>query len=157
MQFRAKKWGEVSTFAFKGGPELTLDGKGRITVPARYRDTLVSAVEGRMVVTKNPAGCLSLYPQPVWDRFEADLIALPESRNALRRLYLGSATEVQIDGSSRVLLPPELRGWAGLERDVIFMGMGNSFELWDKARYAAQEAKLLEQDLSAQLDNLHVG
>jgi MraZ protein len=108
-------------------------------------------------VTKNPAGCLSLYPQPVWDRFEADLIALPESRNALRRLYLGSATEVQIDGSSRVLLPPELREWAGLERDVIFMGMGNSFELWDKARYAAQEAKLLEQDLSTQLDNLHVG
>lgn len=147
----------MSSFAFKGGPVLTLDGKGRITVPARYRDVLMTAVEGRMVVSKNPAGCLSLYPQPVWDRFETDLIALPESRNALRRLYLGSATEVQIDGSSRVLLPPELREWAGLERDVIFMGMGNSFELWDKARYAAQEARLLEQDLSAQLDHLHVG
>lgn len=157
MQIRVKKWGAVSSFAFKGGPVLTLDGKGRITVPARYRDVLMTAVEGRMVVSKNPAGCLSLYPQPVWDRFETDLIALPESRNALRRLYLGSATEVQIDGSSRVLLPPELREWAGLERDVIFMGMGNSFELWDKARYAAQEARLLEQDLSAQLDNLHVG
>ena len=157
MQIRAEKWGAVSSFAFKGGPVLTLDGKGRITVPARYRDVLMTAVEGRMVVSKNPAGCLSLYPQPVWDRFETDLIALPESRNALRRLYLGSATEVQIDGSSRVLLPPELREWAGLERDVIFMGMGNSFELWDKARYAAQEARLLEQDLSAQLDHLHVG
>lgn len=157
MQIRGEKWGAVSSFAFKGGPVLTLDGKGRITVPARYRDVLMTAVEGRMVVSKNPAGCLSLYPQPVWDRFETDLIALPESRNALRRLYLGSATEVQIDGSSRVLLPPELREWAGLERDVIFMGMGNSFELWDKARYAAQEARLLEQDLSAQLDHLHVG
>lgn len=157
MQIRAEKWGRVSSFAFKGGPVLTLDGKGRITVPARYRDVLMTAVEGRMVVSKNPAGCLSLYPQPVWERFETDLIALPESRNPLRRLYLGSATEAVIDGSSRVLLPPELREWAGLERDVIFMGMGNSFELWDKARYAAQEAKLLEQDLSTQLDLLHVG
>lgn len=147
----------MSAFAFKGGPVLTLDGKGRVTVPARYRDVLMSAVNGQMVVTKNPAGCLSLYPKPVWDKFEADLIALPESRNALRRLYLGSATDAAIDSASRVLLPPELREWAGLERDVIFMGMGNSFELWDKARYAAQENKLLEQDLSAQLDSLHVG
>ena len=156
MQIRAEKWDEVSSFAFKGGPVLTLDGKGRITVPARYRDVLMSAVDGRMVVTKNPAGCLSLYPQPVWDRFEADLIALPESRNPLRRLYLGSATEVQIDGSSRVLLPPELREWAGLERDVIFMGMGNSFELWDKARYEAEEARVLEGGMPDALKDLVV-
>ena len=110
-----------------------------------------------MVVTKNPARCLTLFPRPVWEQFEARLAELPASHDRLRRLFIGSATEVTIDGASRVLLPPELREWAGLERDVIFMGMGNSFELWDKARYAAQEARLLEQDLSAQLDHLHVG
>ena len=147
----------MSQFAFRGGPVLTLDGKGRVTVPARHRDVLMAAVGGQMVVTKNPARCLTLFPRPVWEQFEARLAELPASHDKLRRLFIGSATEVGIDSASRVLLPPELREWAGLERDVIFMGMGNSFELWDKARYAAQEAKLLEQDLSGQLDSLHVG
>ncbi len=144
----------MSSFDFNGGPVLTLDGKGRITVPARYRDVLMATVDGRMMVTKNTERCLTLFPRPVWETFRTKLAALPESRNSIKRLYIGSATEAVIDGSSRVLLPPELREWAGLERDVIFMGMGNRFELWDKARYAAVESAELEQGLSAQLDGL---
>jgi len=157
VQIGVSLWGFVSSFAFKGGPVLTLDGKGRVTVPARYREVLLSAVAGQMMVTKNTARCLTLFPRPVWDQFEAKLNALPASADGLRRLYIGSATEAAIDGASRVLLPPELRAWAGLERDVIFMGMGNRFELWDKARYDAHEAGVLEQDLSAQLDSLFIG
>ena len=134
----------------------TLDGKGRLTVPARYRDVLMAAVGGEMFVTKNPDGCLSLFPRPVWESFRARLNALPEARNRLKRLYIGHAVEVQIDGASRVLIPPELREWAGLEREVIFMGMGNRFELWDKARYAAHEAATLDQGLGDQLDDLFV-
>jgi MraZ protein len=147
----------VSSFGFKGGPVLTLDGKGRLTVPARYRDVLMSAVQGQMMVSKSHVRCLSLFPRPVWDQFEARLNALPASADGLRRLYVGSATEVAIDGASRVLLPPELRVWAGLDREVVFMGLGSRFELWDKARYDAHEAEVLAQDLSGTLDSLVIG
>jgi MraZ protein len=147
----------VSAFAFKGGPVLTLDQKGRITVPARYRDELMAAVNGQMMVSKTHVRCLTLFPRPVWDQFEAKLNALPASGDGLRRLYIGSATEAVIDGSSRVLLPPELRAWAGLEKDVMFMGMGNRFELWDKARYDAHESAVLEQNMAGQLDSLFIG
>ena len=85
------------------------------------------------------------------------LLSLPASADGLRRLYIGSATEVAIDSGSRVLLPPELREWAGLAREVVFMGMGNRFELWDKARYDAHEAQVLEQDMGAQLADLFIG
>ena len=136
---------------------MTLDGKGRITVPARYRDVLMTAVNGQMMVSKTTVRCLTLFPRPVWDRFEAKLNALPAKADGLRRLYIGSATEAVIDGASRVLLPPELRAWAGLERDVVFMGMGNRFELWDKAAYEAHEARVLEQDMGDQLADLFIG
>lgn len=128
---------------FRGGPVLTLDGKGRITVPARWRDVLVATVQGQMVVAKNPDGCLSLYPLPVWEQFEASLLALPVEDEPWRRFFVGSATEVEIDGASRLLIPPELRSWAGLEREVKFMGVGPNFELWDMARYEAREAEVL--------------
>ena len=157
MRGSAGKWVFVSAFAFKGGPVLTLDGKGRITVPARWRDVLMSAVQGQMMVSKSHVRCLSLFPRPVWDQFEARLNALPASADGLRRLYIGSATEAAIDGASRLLLPPELRAWAGLEREVVFMGLGNRFELWDKARYDAHEAAVLEQDMTGQLDTLFIG
>jgi MraZ protein len=147
----------VSSFGFKGGPVLTLDGKGRITVPSRWRDVLMSAVAGQLMVSKSHVRCLSLFPRPVWDQFEDRLNALPASADGLRRLYIGSATEAVIDGASRVLLPPELRTWAGLEREVVFMGLGNRFELWDKTRYDAHEAAVLEQDMSSQLDTLFIG
>jgi MraZ protein len=115
---------------FRGGPVLTLDGKGRITVPARWRDVLMANVQGQMVVTKNPDGCLSLYPMPVWEAFENNVLALTTEDDAWRRFFIGSATEVELDGAARVLIPPELRAWAGLE-------------LWDSARHDAREAEAL--------------
>ncbi len=108
-------------------------------MPARYRDVLMANVNGQMVIAKNPDGCLSLYPLPVWEQFETNVLALPVEYDAWRRVYVGSASEVEIDGASRVLIPPELRAWAGLEREVKFMGVGPNFELWDSARYDARE------------------
>lgn len=128
---------------FRGGPVLTLDGKGRITVPVRWRDMLVATVQGQLVVAKNPDGCLSLYPLPVWEQFEASLLSLTTEDEAWRRFFVGSATEVEIDSASRVLIPPELRSWAGLEREVKFMGVGPNFELWDMARYEGREAEVI--------------
>lgn len=139
---------------FRGGPVLTLDGKGRITVPARWRDVLMANVQGQMVVAKNPDGCLSLYPLPVWEQFEASVLSLPTEDEAWRRFFIGSATEVEIDSASRVLIPPELRAWAGLDRDVKFMGVGPNFELWDMARYAEREAAVLAAGRPGALRNL---
>jgi MraZ protein len=146
----------VSSSVFRGGPVLTLDGKGRITVPVRHKDVLMATVNGQLVVCKNPDGCLSLYPLPVWEQFEAHILALPMQYDAWRRVYVGSATEVEIDSSSRLLIPPELRAWACLERDVKFMGVGSSFELWDSTRYDAREVAAIAAGRPEVLSNLVV-
>ena len=144
----------MGNLVFRGGPVLTLDTKGRIVVPARHRDVLLAVCQGKMIVAKNPDGCLSLFPLPVWETFEAELVNLSVEYDAWRRLYIGSATDVEIDSGSRVLIPPELRQWACLEKDVKFMGVGSNFELWDSARYDAREAALIAAGRPEVLRNL---
>ena len=139
---------------FRGGPVLTLDGKGRIGVPARWRDVLVATVQGQMIVAKNPDGCLSLYPLPVWEAFENSVLSLATENDAWRRFFIGSATEVELDSAARVLIPPELRDWAGLVEKVKFMGVGSHFELWDSARHEAREAEALALGRPEALRNL---
>lgn len=144
----------MSAFSFRGGPVLTLDNKGRLTVPARHKEVLMSTVSGQMVVAKNPDGCLSLFPLPVWEKFEAELLELPDDFVGWRRLFVGSATEVEIDSGSRVLIPPELRAWAGLAEKVKFMGVGAYFELWDITRYDEREEKMLAEGRPDALRNM---
>jgi MraZ protein len=122
---------------------VKVDEKGRVTVPAKFAAMLKETVGGQLVVAKSPDGCLSLYPLPVWEQFEADMRAWPLEMDGWRRLYVGSATDVELDGSARVNIPPELRKWAALEREVKFMGVGAYFELWDAARYDEREAQML--------------
>lgn len=141
---------------FRGGPVLLLDGKGRITVPTRWRELLMANVQGQLVVAKNPDGCLSLYPLPVWEKIEHQLLALSSEHDAWRRILMGSATEVEIDSASRVLVPPELRVWAGFDREVKFMGVGPHFELWDQARYEARETEAIAVGRPEVLRNLVV-
>ncbi len=133
---------------------LSLDGKGRITVPARWRDMLGELCAGQLMVAKNPDGCLSLYPMPVWEQVEASALALPSEHDAWRRFLIGSATDLEIDSAARVLIPPELRAWAGLEDKVKFMGVGPNFELWDIARYEQREAEALAAGRPEALRNL---
>lgn len=139
---------------FRGGPVLTLDGKGRIGVPTRWREVLMATVQGQMVVAKNPDGCLSLYPLPVWENFENSVLSLATENDAWRRFFIGSATELELDGAGRVLIPPELRDWAGLVEKVKFMGVGSHFELWDSARHDAREAEALALGRPEALRNL---
>ena len=124
---------------------MTLDAKGRLTVPAPFKDVLMPAEQGQLVVCKGFERCLQVFPRSLWPGVEAMLAELPEDRQgaAIKRLIIGSATDVAIDGASRIGIAPELREWAGLERDVVFMGLGNYFELWDKTRRAAEEEQLL--------------
>lgn len=133
---------------------LTLDGKGRITVPARWKDVLVATVAGQLIVAKNPRGCLSLFPLPVWEQYESNLLELPAEHDDWRAFFLGSATEVEIDSAARVLIPPELRRWAGLEREVKFMGVGSYFELWDVARHEEREAQARAQGMPPALSGI---
>ena len=139
MGISSDLWVSVSPYSFRGGPLFTLDAKGRITIPSRHREQLMEREKGQMMVSKSRARCLSLFPRSVWDEFEADLRRLPAKDDPWVRVYVGSAVEVELDAASRVLVPPELREWAGLERDVIVMGLFDKFELWDKARYEAIE------------------
>jgi MraZ protein len=132
---------------FQGATALFLDGKGRMTVPSRHRDALKLEGDDPLTVTKHTKRCLLILPRPAWTEFRAKLLALPLAYEDWRRIYLGSAMPAEIDSASRVLIPPELREWAGMERDVMLFGMGSRFELWDKARHDAHEATVLAAGL----------
>lgn len=128
---------------FQGTSAVTLDGKGRISVPSRHRDDLDAWCQGQLTLTKSPAGCLLMFPRQAWLAFREKLLGLPMEADGWRRVFLGSAVDVEVDASSRLLVPPELRAAANLSRDVLLMGMGSRFELWDAARYAAHEAQVM--------------
>ena len=123
---------------FRGVNQLSLDAKGRLVMPTRYRDRIAERSQGRLVVTVDRDQCLLLYPLPDWDEIERKLMALPslnERSRQLQRLMVGYATDVEIDKHGRLLLPPKLREFAGLTRAAVLIGQGNRFELWDEARW----------------------
>ncbi|MDI1257947.1 MAG: division/cell wall cluster transcriptional repressor MraZ [Aquabacterium sp.] len=130
---------------FQGASALALDAKGRLAVPARHRDVLQALCEGQLTLTKHPEGCLMVFPRPAWETFRDKVAALPMSASGWKRIFLGNAMDVEIDGASRFLVSPELRAAAGLSKEVMLLGMGSHFELWDAQRYAAHEAEVMAQ------------
>lgn len=130
---------------FQGLSKLALDAKGRISIPTRHRDALVAQCEGRVTLTRHPDGCLLLFPRPRWEHKREELTRLPLRRRVLQRIMIGSAVDLQLDGSGRILISPELREQAALDRDVFLSGVGEHFELWDPARMAAEEKKQLAE------------
>ncbi len=129
---------------FIGISALTLDGKGRMTVPARHRDVLMAQAQGRLTLTKSPEGCLLLFAEPEWLEFRTRIAALPMSAQGWKRIFLGHAAETEMDATGRVLISPELRLAGGLERDIDLIGMGSHFEIWDRATHQAREAQVIE-------------
>ena len=129
---------------FQGASSLSLDAKGRLSVPTRYRDVLSATAGGLLTLTKHPHGCLMVFPRPEWEKFRERVANLPMSAQWWKRIFLGNAMDVEIDGTGRVLVSPELRVAAGISRDTMLLGMGNHFELWDKATYEAQEAQAMQ-------------
>jgi MraZ protein len=116
---------------FQGAANLSLDAKGRMTIPTRHRDALQMQSEGRLTFTKHPHGCLLMFPRPVWESHREEIAKWPLSAKGWQRIFLGSAMDVEMDGAGRVLISPELRDAAGLAKDVTMMGMGSHFEIWD--------------------------
>lgn len=129
----------MSEPSYHGNSALTLDAKGRIAIPARHRDVLQVSADNQLTLTKSIEGCLYMFPKPSWPAFRDKIAGLPMSEQRWKRFYLGPAMDVEIDSSSRVLISPELRDYAGLVRDVVLVGMGSHFEIWDAARHRADE------------------
>lgn len=123
---------------FQGSSALTLDAKGRMSIPARHRDALINSESGQLTLTRHPDGCLLLYPRTVWVNKRDQIAALPAVARPLQRLLLGSANDVDLDSAGRILVSPELRLAAGLERDVMLLGLGAHFELWDRDTWDAR-------------------
>ncbi|NIA55376.1 division/cell wall cluster transcriptional repressor MraZ [Massilia sp. TW-1] len=125
---------------FQGASAINLDAKGRMSIPAKHRDALMQQCEGRMTLTKHPHGCLLFFPRPVWEEHREQIAAWPMSARAWQRIFLGNACDVEMDSAGRVLISPELRNAVGLEKEVMMLGMGTHFEIWDAAKLAADEA-----------------
>ncbi|ABX34105.1 MULTISPECIES: division/cell wall cluster transcriptional repressor MraZ [Delftia] len=134
---------------FQGASSLNLDGKGRLSVPTRHRDALVAMAQGQVTLTKHPHGCLMLFPRTEWLQFRERIAQLPMSAQWWKRIFLGNAMDVDMDATGRVLVSPELREAVGLTKEVVLLGMGNHFELWDKATYEAHEAKAMQEEMPA--------
>jgi MraZ protein len=132
---------------FQGSSSLTLDAKGRINIPTRHRDVLTEQAGGCLTLTRHPDGCLLVYPRPEWIKKREQIAAFPMQARALQRLLLGSAQDSDIDGTGRILIAPELRVAANLTRDVMLLGMGSHFEIWDAAALAQREAADLSQGM----------
>lgn len=134
---------------FRGANALTVDDKGRMAMPARYRERLQASCNGQMVLTVSDGDpCLWLYPLHEWEEVERKLVRLPSLNKAtvrLKRLLIGHATECELDGSGRILLPPLLRDFARIEKRVLLSGQGNKFELWNEDAHNQLIADLLSQ------------
>jgi MraZ protein len=141
---------------FQGSSALALDAKGRMTVPARHRDALTLQCDGRLTLTRHPDGCLLLFPRPAWESVRERIAALPISASGWKRFFLGNATDVEMDGSGRVLIAPELRGAVGLAKDVMLLGMGTHFEVWDAALLAAKENEAIAGGMPEALSGLSI-
>jgi MraZ protein len=147
---------------FRGLAALNLDNKGRMAIPARYREALSRHCDGQMVLTVDRDHCLLLYPLPDWEEIERKLVRLPgfnKQARRLQRLLIGHATECEMDRSGRILLPPALREFAGMDKAVVLIGQGNKFEVWAEQVWGARRGEWLsttedEGELPGELGSL---
>ena len=134
---------------FRGVHNINMDAKGRLAMPARQREPLMVLCEGRIVITVEPKSpCLVIYPLPEWERIEKEIQALPGLKPAVKRfqrLVLGYATDVDLDGNGRMLLPPALREYAKLEKKIVLVGQGNKLELWSEALWLEERDQALQE------------
>jgi MraZ protein len=147
---------------FRGASKVTLDEKGRMVLPTRQRQRLLERSEGQLVITVDRDACLLIYPLPDWEIIERKLMSLPalnDRSRRLQRLMVGHATELDLDGQGRVLVPPELRKFASLTRHAMLIGQGTRLELWDETLWNERREFWLKSeetatDLSTELESL---
>ena len=132
---------------FRGAFEHTMDEKGRLSIPSKYREILEASSDGELVVTVDPDRCLSAYPLPEWQEIEAKLgeqSMLRREVRQLERFLIGNAVECTLDRHGRILVPNTLRSFAGLDRDVVVAGQIKKFEIWDQDQWSQQQQQCLD-------------
>lgn len=148
---------------FRGINPINLDAKGRLALPAKYRDRVSDRCDGHMVLTVHPFDrCLLLYPLADWEVIESQVNALPNSTSRqarrLQHLMVGYATELDLDSANRLLLPAMHREHAELDKRLILVGQGQKFEVWSDARWSTMTEAYLDEpvgdDASDELTNL---
>ena len=134
---------------FRGHFEHAIDGKGRTSLPSRFRDVLAATGDARLVLTPSPFdACLHLFPMKAWEEFEAKIAALPQFEPnviKLRRLYVSAAVECEVDKQGRVLVPNSLRDHAMLQKDVLWAGMGQMVELWAREKWNESQSMTADE------------
>lgn len=138
---------------FRGANSINVDSKGRIAIPAKYRDNILESCNSNMIMTCDPyENCLLIFTLDHWEKTEASLQALSNSNKAhraLRRIMLGFATEVDMDSNGRLLVPVVLRDRAKLTKEAMLVGQGKTFQLWNEAewnRLTQQDFEILASD-----------
>jgi MraZ protein len=126
---------------FRGRFLHSLDAKGRVAIPQRFRESLGGEeAEIRLVMSVDPEGCLVVYPEAVWRELEQKWEALPQMNDELKtylRFMVGWASDGALDRQGRILVPPPLREYAGLDHEVWFVGVLQNFEIWNGERLGA--------------------
>lgn len=126
---------------FQGANQINLDAKGRMAVPTRAREPLTQGGTVKLVLTAHPDACLLLYPGPAWEPIRTKVMSFPSldrQASLWKRLLVGFAQEVEPDSAGRLLIPPELREFAHIERQVMLVGQGSHFEIWDLETWNTQ-------------------
>ncbi len=134
---------------FRGATNLSMDAKGRLAVPARHREALLTQSAGNVVLTAHPHRCLLLYPQPAWEPIQAKMMALSSfdrQSSSLQRLLVGYAEDIALDSAGRMLVSPVLREFAGLEKEVMLVGQGSHFEMWNMEAWRKQLENVMNGD-----------
>ncbi len=148
---------------FRGASAINLDAKGRLAMPARYRDRVLELCQGQLIATiALEECCLWIYPVPAWNKVEEQLRIAPNMNPAvkrLNRLLVGNANEIELDSNGRFVVPPMLREHAGLDKKVVLVGQLDKFELWSEDVWEATTSAYLDQeqdfgDLPDALQNL---
>lgn len=141
---------------FRGVSLITLDVKGRLGMPTRHRERLETHFGNELVITiDTDERCLLVYPTPQWEEIERSLSALPglnKHARRIQRLLVGHATDCDMDAHGRILVPPPLREYAGLEKRVVLIGQGKKFELWDETRWNERREAWLEEETPEDLE-----
>ena len=138
---------------FKGIHNLSLDSKGRLGIPVKYRDNIIGLVKGAMVITiDTEEKCLLLYPSNFWSKIQDKISNLPSfNKNARRiqRLLVGHAEDIDVDSNGRILISKPLREYASLTKKVILIGQGEKFEIWDQGTWSQNVEKWREEVTSS--------
>ena len=127
---------------FRGSTPLSLDSKGRLAIPTRYREAFQARANGKLVVTADSDDCLLIYAAPDWEPIQKRIMDLPSFHPRVRnlqRMLVGRASDVEMDAAGRILIPATLRKLARLDKDVMLVGQGGKFELWDMVRWDEQQ------------------